>query len=202
MKTKFLIILSFMVVSLQAQTRQAVKTIFGEENPKIGYFVNPSCQIGEIAGNAAILPGFGAGVVFNEQIYLGISYKFSASENTPKGEPDNRLYLDQRYYGLKIGYAVHPEKVVHVSFPVELGAGETELDLKDSYENDTSIPAGDAWFCYVESGVALEINLHKYLKVNIGAEYRFLSGRSFRNLTDKDLSGMSFSIGLKMGMFR
>ncbi len=201
MKTKFLIILSFVVVSIQAQTRQAVKTIFGKENPKIGYFINPSFQFGEIAGNTAILPGLGAGVVFNNQIYLGINYKFIASENTPKGEPDNRLYLDQRYLGLKFEYAIQPEKVVHVSFPIELGTGETELDLKDSYEDDQLVPNGDSWFCYFEPGVALEINLHKYIKLNIGAEYRFLRGRSFRNMTAKDLSGMSFSTGLKIGRF-
>jgi len=201
MKTKFLIILSFIVVNIQAQTSQAVKSIFGKENPKIGYFINPSFQFGEIAGNTAILPGLGAGVVFNNQIYLGINYKFIASENTPKGEPDNRLYLDQRYLGLKFEYAIQPEKVVHVSFPIELGTGETELDLKDSYEDDRVVPTGDDWFCYFEPGVALEINLYKYLRLYFGVEYRFLSDVTFRNLTAKDFSGMNFSIGIKMGLF-
>ena len=201
MKTKLLIILCFIVIKTNAQTKQAVKTVFGIKNPRIGYFINPSCQFGEIAGNTAILPGLGAGVVFNNQIYLGINYKFIASENTPKGEPDNRLYLDQRFYGLKFEYAIQPEKVVHVSFPIELGTGETELDLKDSYEDENLIPTDDAWFCYLEPGVALEINLYKYLKLNLGAEYRFLSDVAFHNLTSKDLSGMNFSIGIKVGMF-
>lgn len=201
MKTKFLIVLSFIVVNIHAQTRQPVKTIFGKENSKIRYFINPSCQVGEIAGNTAILPGLGTGIVFNNQIYLGINYKFIASESTPKGEPDNQLYLDQHYYGLKFEYAIQPEKVVHVSFPIELGVGETELDLKDSYEDENLIPTDDAWFWYLEPGVSLEINLYKYLKINLGAEYRFLSNVAFRNLTSKDLSGTNYSIGVKMGIF-
>ena len=121
--------------------------------------------------------------------------------NTPNGELDSRLYLDQRYYGLKFEYAIQSGKVVHVNFPVEIGAGETELDLKDSYDNDGIVPADDAWFAYLEPGVALEINLQKYVKLNFSVGYRLVSDLSYRNLTEKDLIGMTYSVGLKIGIF-
>jgi hypothetical protein len=201
MKIRLLILMCFPGLYTAAQTNEDLKSVFGNGKPDIGYFISPSCQFGEIAGSTAILPGIGAGVVFNKNIYLGMNYKFIASENTPDGEPDNRLYLDQRYYGLKFEYAIQPGKVVHVNFPIELGAGETELDLKDSYEDEGLVPTDDVWFAYLEPGVALEINLQKYVKFNLSAGYRFVSDTSFRNLTEKDWMGMTYSVGLKIGLF-
>lgn len=201
MKSKLLIILCFIVINITAQTNQAVKTFFGKEESNMGYFINPSCQFGEIAGSTAIIPGIGAGVVFQDRIYLGINYKYIASENTPEGEKDNRLYLEQRWIGIKCGYSINPGKVVHFNFPIEFGGSEIEMDLKDSFENEFIVPSDDAWFYYLEPGVTLEINLYKYLKLHFEAQYRFLSDVAFRNLTAKNLSGMNYSIGVKMGIF-
>jgi hypothetical protein len=200
-KIKLLLLFSTIMLATTAQTDEEVKTLFGRGKPDIGYFINPSCQFGEIAGTNAILPGIGAGVVFNDRIYLGINYKFIVSENTPDGELDTRLYLDQRYFGLRFEYAIRPEKVVHVNFPVELGIGETELDLKDSYEDDGSVPSGDASFAYLEPSAALEINVQKYVKLNFTAGYRFVSDLSFRNLKENDLMGITYSVGIKIGIF-
>jgi hypothetical protein len=201
MKIRLFILMCFIGLSSTAQPNEATKTVFGNGKPDIGYFISPFCQFGEIAGSTAILPGIGAGVVFNNHIYLGMNYKFIASENTPEGEPDNRLYLDQRYFGFKFEYAIQSGKVVHLNFPIELGAGETELDLKDSYEDEGLVPTDDVWFAYLEPGVALEINLQKYVKLSLSAGYRFVSDTSFRNLTERDLMGMTYTVGFKIGIF-
>jgi len=200
---KVKLLLSFFAIAMTslAQTKEEAKTFFVNGNPEIGYFISPSFQVGDIAGSTAILTGLGAGIVFNRNIYLGMNYKFIASENTPEGEPDSRLYLDQRYYGLKFEYAIQPGKVVHVNFPIELGAAETELDLKDSYEKEGLVPTDDAWSAYLEPSVALEINLYKYIKLNIAGGYRLVSNVSFRNLTEKNLTGITCSAGLKVGIF-
>jgi hypothetical protein len=92
--------------------------------------------------------------------------------------------------------------MVHLNFPLEIGAGEIELDLKDSYENDqVIIPSEDAWFAYLEPGVAVEINLQKFIKLNLSAGYRFVSDVTFRNISEKDLKGFTFTTGLKIGLF-
>ena len=201
-KAKLLLLFFTIAVTTIAQINESTKTVFGSGKPDIGYFIIPSCQVGEIAGNTAILPGIGAGVVLNDRLYLGINFKYIATENTPEGETDNRLYLDQRYGGVRFEYAVQPEKVIHFNFPIEFGVGETELDLKDSYENGGLVPTDDAWFAYLEPGVALEINLHKYIKLNISGGYRFISNVTFRNLTEKNLGGITCSAGLKIGIFQ
>jgi hypothetical protein len=183
-----------------AQQAEETKTLFGNSKTHIGYFIIPSCQIGEIAGSIAVLPGIGAGIILNNKISLGINYRFIATENTPDGESDTKLYLDQQYTGVKGEYSLFPEKAAHLNFQLEAGMGHTEFDLKDAYESG-DVPVNDASFAYLEPGAALEINLWKYLKLDLGAGYRFISDVTFSNLTEKDFKGFTCSVGLKIGLF-
>ncbi len=201
MKIKLIIILSAVVINITAQTNEEAKTLFGNGKPHIGYFINPSCQFGNFAGTNAVIPGIGAGVILNKKYSLNILYKLTVTESTPAGEA-NQLYLHGQWFGFKAEYSLKPEGMVHLNFPLEIGAGEIELDLKDSYENDqVFIPSGDAWFAYLEPGVAVEINLQKFIKLNLSAGYRFVSDVTFRNISEKDLKGFTFTTGLKIGLF-
>ena len=202
MRIKIIILLSSIVLNLTAQTSKEVKTLIGTGTPRIGYFITPFCQFGSIAGSPAVIPGVGAGIVFNNNISMDLRYKFIATENTPVGDVDNRLYLDGQWFGIKGEFSLKPENAFHVNFFLEAGTGEIELDLKDSYENQqVLIPSEDAWFANLEPGVALEINLWKYLKLNLAAGYRFVSDVTFRNLSQRDLMGFTYSAALKIGIF-
>jgi hypothetical protein len=202
MKIKLLFLFISIAFTTTAQTNEGVKTLFGNGIPHLGYFISPLCQVGQIAGSTAIVPGVGAGVVLNKNIYLGLVYKFIATENTPSGETDNTLYLDQKWGGIKCEYAVSPDKVVHLNFPLEAGISHIELDKKDSYsDRGFTLSDNDASFAYVEPGVALEINMHSYVKLNFTAGYRFVSDVAFRSVTGKDLTGLNCSISLKIGIF-
>jgi len=200
MKTILIILFCTAAFNAAAQQAEETKTLFGSGKPHIGYFVIPSCQIGEIAGSTAVLPGIGAGIILNNKISLGINYRFIATENTPVGETDTRLYLDQNYAGVKGEYILFPEKAAHLNFQLEAGMGHTEFDLKDAYESG-DVPVNDASFAYLEPGAALEINLWKYMKLDLGAGYRFVSDVTFSNLTEKDFMGFTFTAGLKIGIF-
>jgi hypothetical protein len=203
MKQYFIIfIFSAFAASISAQSGEETKTIFGNGKPEMGYFLSPSCQIAKFAGSTAVIPGLGAGVIFNKNISLGLVYKLTVTEKTPVGESDNRLYLHGQWGGIKAEYSIRPVNAVHLSFPLEIGVGEIETDLKDSYENQSvTIPAGEAWFANIEPGVALEVNLHKYLKLNLSAGYRLVSDISYRNLTEKNLMGFTSTATLKFGIF-
>ena len=49
--------------------------------------------------------------------------------------------------------------------------------------------------------MAVEINLQKFIKLNLSAGYRFVSDVTFRNISEKDLKGFTFTAGLKIGLF-
>ena len=201
MKIKLSIILCAVVLNTAAQTNHEATTIFGNGKPHVGYFLNPSIQVGKFAGSTAVIPGIGAGVLFNNKFSAGVLYKFTITENTPAGEAD-QLYLHGQWFGLKAEYSLKPERVVHVSFPVEIDAGEIEFDIKDSYENQAAaVPSGDAWFLNIEPGIAAEINLWKYIRLNLAAGYRFVSDVRLSNVSGSDLMGFTFSAGLKIGLF-
>ena len=202
MKFNILILFCVLSMTLTAQTNEEAKTIFGGSKPHLGYFVSPFVQVGKIAGSTAVLPGINAGVIFNNRLTVGASYKFIITENTPVGEADDRLYLDQFYAGLKVEYSIFPTKPVHLNLFLETGLGHTELDLKDAYEFDHFEGSGtNASFFYAEPGAAIELNLWKYLKLDIGAGYRFASAVTYRSITEKNIMGFSFSGGLKIGLF-
>jgi hypothetical protein len=202
MKNIFIILLSAATLNVSAQKNDSEKTLFGNGKLHLGYFISPSCQFGKLAGSAAVIPGLGAGIVINNKISLDLIYRQIVTENTPAGEADNRLYLDGHWGLLRCEYAINPGKAIHISFPIVAGIGEIEMDKKDSFENiPISVPLEDAIFANLEPGIALEINTFKYVKLNLSAGYRFVSDVSFRNLSGKDLSGVTFSAGLKIGIF-
>ncbi len=201
MKYTLSVLYLILTLNLAAQTNGETKTLFGKGNLHLGYFLSPLCQAGEIAGSTALIPGINAGVVINDKFYLGLVYKYIATENTPTGELEN-LYLDQRWGGVRCEYSIKPWKIVHLNFPIEAGISHIELDLKDAYENHAmAIPTNDASFGYLEPGIALEINLMKYVKLNLSTCYRFVSEIKYRNLSRTDLAGINCAISFKIGIF-
>ena len=55
----------------------------------------------------------------------------------------------------------------------------------------------------VEPGVNLEINLVKFLRFSAGISYRYIYGTKFDvvDITDEDLSNLSFNASFKFGFF-
>jgi hypothetical protein len=201
MKYFIIVIFCVLTITVQAQTGGTAKTLFGGKDLKVGYFVNPSVQVGEIAGKSSTIPGIGAGVILDNKVSMSILYKMSLSENTPPGEL-NEFYLHSQFVGLKLEYLLKPDNPVHLTFPLELGAGDVELDLKDNFENSNiSVPSEDRGFFYIEPGIALEVNVMKYLKFGIGASYRLVSNMTFRTVSSNDLQGFNISAGIKVGLF-
>jgi hypothetical protein len=201
MKIKLIIILYAISFNVIAQTEKDVKSIFGNGKLHSGYFLTPSVKSGNIAGSTNVITGIGAGVIFNNKFSLDGSYRFTVTENSPAGE-DPAYYLHGRWFGLGGEYTVMPEKIIHLGFPVEVGLGEIELDVKDSFENmHMPVIQDEAWFFNIEPAIALEVNVWKYIKLNFKAGYRFVSNINFRNITEKDLAGVTFSLGIKAGIF-
>jgi hypothetical protein len=201
MKTiSLLLVFCVVALNLNAQSDENPKTIFGNGTPDMGYFIRPTCSFGKIAGTTAVLPGVGMGIILNNKLSLSLNYKLIVTENTPVGEADTRLYLDQQYFGLKCEYSIFPISPVHANFYLDSGVGHTELDLKDAFEFDY-YDQTDASFGYLEPGAAIELNIWKYIRMDFGAGYRFASKVTYRSLTEKNLVGVNYFVGLKIGIF-
>lgn len=203
MKSELMVMLLILAVSVTAQTSGEKRTLFGNRKPEIGYIATPSCQIGNFAGSIAVIPGIGAGVLLGNKYYLGLNYRFTATENTPAGGSNNNLYLDQRWGGMRLEYSLFPEKTFHLNFPVEIGLSHIENDMKESFRGVPDIPVsyGEATFGYIEPGVVVEINLMKFARLNFSVGYQFTSSVTFDNLTERDFRGFLYAVALKIGVY-
>lgn len=122
----------------------------------------------------------------------------------------NELYsndLRQSFAALSVAYTPKANNLVHISFPLMIGAIRYNDGLEPRLVNSTAMPgpgrSGDYYWRYSRSafglqpGVNAELNVHKYIRFFVGANYRLAIG----NDELPELSGLSGQIGLKVGFF-
>ncbi|MFP4091617.1 MAG: hypothetical protein ACLFUB_15495 [Cyclobacteriaceae bacterium] len=177
------------------------QTLFSK-TPEIGFYVSPGMQVGPLAGETAGFAAFKGGITFAQQFTVGGLYSFSFNEFTPSAETDQDIYMDVQLGGLLLEYTLSPSKLFHFTFPLAVGAGEIQMDWKESSPNYNNDVLSEDNFFFVEPGAMLEINLARYIRLNTGLTYRLVPGGvDFRSYDASDISGFTGSFGLKFGIF-
>lgn len=167
---------------------------FGKD---VSFMVAPSFAYTRMDGDGMTMLNLRAGGVIKRKLALGGFYAFSIGDTEPQSEIIPNLYMDYRAVGGFLEYTLHSDKLVHFTFPLLIGVGEVEMD------NDFgSADFGESSFLVVEPSALLEINLHQYIKINLGVTYRFVGDMSYRNLDNTDISGVVGQVGLKLGIFK
>ncbi len=235
MKNTFLlslVIITLFAGSVAAQDSTRSKTWFSNtKNSKrlhyIGAYVSPEVQYGSLAGSFTPISGMSAMLVFNKKWALGLAAYGTATEFTPSSINTNKaLSYEANYGGLKLEYTPKPNDVLHVSFPILIGAGMANIDSVSTKTNYSFNKRGDkgrggdfgredrnrnenedAFFIF-QPGIKLETNVLRIAKLFIGANYRIAAGKSSLTSsntalipTSAQLSGVSFSFGAKIGVF-
>lgn len=133
----------------------------------------------------------------NNKFALGAFWSTSINEIVPQSETLLNVYMDYWSVGGFAEYTLFSKKLVHLTFPLYIGYGEVEMD------NERGNPGlGESNFFQVEPSALLEINLLKYMRLNIGTGYRFVGQMNYRNFNQSDISGLTGYVGLKVGLFR
>lgn len=193
----FLIVLLIILSSgAEAQEQDSTQTLF-RSSVKVSELWTPEIKINSIQGDIGTLIGFYGGALINRTILLGITGGVNLSH--PK--------VNYGYFGAIGQIIINPEKLVHFSGQLEVAYGSTK-----DYENPKSGLLDNFWnisgasFFLMEPGAGFELNLSKRLTLVAGISYRFVSGLNENNenisithVTNKDLSGVNFNIGLKFG---
>jgi hypothetical protein len=119
------------------------------------------------------------------------------------------------YGGFLFQYTLFPKSVVHVTFPVMIGGGylgyltgygrSWDNNGNNNWDNYHEVLDYDVFF-FVEPGVQAEINLLKFMRLAIGASYRYSPNFDLYDPDTKDIgktfmNGFNFTAGLKFGMF-
>ena len=202
-KALALTIICFLLVqnNLSAQEGTEANTLFGNkpiiDKSKIGLFIAPALGLSQMAGKDAALFNLRGGVSFNEKLSIGAFYNVSLNQIRPENEVIPNIYLDYWSAGALIEYTILSKNIVHLTFPINLGYGEVQMDSENGELN-----LGEANFLLIEPSALLEINLIKNVRFNLGAGYRFIEQMNYRSTDESDFTGLTGYIGLKIGLFR
>jgi hypothetical protein len=183
------------------QEQQEAKTLLGHGKPfnkkDWGYFVAPALGFTQMDGANATLFHIRGGIDHRSGLSMGMFYSRSMNDIRPQSEAASDVYLDYQVVGGFAEYTLWSKRLFHLSLPLYIGYGEVELDTEDG-----SAGMGEANFYQVEPSALLEVNVHRFVRFNVGAGYRFVGQMTYRNMDQRDLSGFTGYVGLKIGVFR
>jgi hypothetical protein len=184
-----------------AQSEDDAKTLFGNGKPlntdNVGLFVAPAFGLTQMDGSAASLFNLRGGLNFDDKLSLGAYFSTSMNQIRPESELVPNVYMDYWTVGAFAEYTLLSKRAFHLTFPLFLGYGEVEMD-----NNDGELQFGEANFFQIEPSALLEVNLHKYVRFNLGAGYRLVGDMNYRNFDQSDISGVTAYAGLKFGLFQ
>lgn len=188
-------------VNLFSQNNNEANTLLGNGNmikkEQIGLFIAPNYNITQMDGSIASLVNLRCGINLKNKFSFGAYLNTSLNPIRPTSETIQNIYMDYWSTGGFVEYTLFSKNVVHMTFPIYVGYGEVEMDNEIGYTG-----LGEANFFQIEPTALLEVNLHKHIRFNIGAGYRFVGKMKYRNFNQSDISSLTGCIGLKFGLFR
>lgn len=174
-------------------------TLFGSGQGKkadLGFMVAPSYGFTQMDNAWASLVEIRGGLVIGDRFTVGGFFTFSVNDMVPASETVSDIYMDYRAGGGLLEYTLFSRRLFHLTVPLLIGAGEVEMD-----SDAGSAGLGESTFFLIEPAALLEINVHKNVRLNLGAAYRFIGEMSYRNLDQRDLAGFAGKVGVKVGLF-
>lgn len=107
------------------------------------------------------------------------------------------------YGGLLLEPVVWSKKLVHVTFPLSIGAGW--LGYVEDWEDEYYYGGGDLMdndvFWYIEPGINAEVNITNYFRIDVGISKRFTQDLSLYNTPSDAFDKLNYSLTLKFGGF-
>jgi len=182
-----------------------IQTLAGK-NGHHGGFGGISFRASEFNGKDIILTGFRAGWIINRALAIGFEgYGIIPTVEYENIDPD--ISLRSRsvggYGGMFLEPIIFSNKVVHVTFPVAGGAGWLGyiVDWEQNYNFYPNDLLDDDVFWYLEPGAALELNVARNFRINMGASYRFTKDLRLMSTPTSAFDAWNYFLTLKFGRF-
>lgn len=177
--------LSFVNAQEEAEKDQIeYRTLFKDKEKKTKHGGYAALAFGytEIDSKSAMHIGGRAAWVINHTFALGFAGKgFFNNLDKPYPVTNADYTVAGGYGGMFFQPILFPKHPVHISFPILIGAGGVTVNPTDNrnryhwdYDYDyDNYPYDYDWFFVIEPGVDVEFNLLRYLRMSVGASYRF-----------------------------
>jgi len=182
-----------------------IQTLAGK-NSHHGGFGGVSFRSSEFNNKDIILVGFRGGWIINRALAVG----FEGHGIVPTAEYENidpGSSLSSRSVGGYGGMFLEPiilsNTVVHVTFPVAGGAGWlgyiVDWEQNQNYYSNDLIDEDVFW--YLEPGAAIELNVARNFRINMGASYRFTKDLELISTPTSAFDAWNYFLTLKFGSF-
>lgn len=213
---KIIVLIMFIFVSVPiiSQTNEQ-ETLFDSDEITFGGYGGPEVRFTEFNNDFGVLVGARGGLIVNSVFTVGLagyglvtSHVVDGYQGVPYKGLDSNAYLRIGYGGLHLGVIVEPNKLIHITAGILIGAGGAAYTTPYYYEWEGKHDRDDYFRTYERSAffvaepqLSAELNLLKFMRMEVNAGYRLISGVSLPNTTNRDLSGFSGSIIIKFGKF-
>jgi hypothetical protein len=154
----------------------------------------PMFKFSQLNDTFGFLAGGKLGWIINYQYLLGVEGYWLVND-VPGPEIGGRLAPDlaMKYGGLTLEYIVTPQNTVHFSVATLAAMGSVAYDYSDVRDDDT--------YWVIEPSLNVYLNMTQYLKVGLGAGYRYVSDVDLGGLTGEDLSGIVATLSINFGSY-
>lgn len=109
-------------------------------------------------------------------------------------------YIHMGYGGGLLELHFSPKSLFHISAGVLLGAGGITFDTKSEDTDNDRERHGDTFFV-AEPEINLFVNVTRFLRIGIGASYRYVNGINSEELSDSDFRGPAAQVMFAFGWF-
>lgn len=187
---------------------QQIETLFNRSKTRehsVGAYGAISNKFTRIDGKFASMGGIYGGVYINHAFTIGVSA--SALNNNLRvpeqysKEPSKAMSYFYGQAGLFTEYVMASNRTVHLTAQLTAGPGVVAQYKRWDFDNDDDKYYGANVFAVVEPGVNAEINLLRWMRLTTGVSYRQTFNSKVPGLSDKKLSGMTITVGMKFGKF-
>jgi len=137
--------------------------------------------------------------IINHRVGLGGKGYFLVNE--VKAKELQNIKLEFGCWGGLVEYIIASDKRVHANINIMIGAGAVRYAVIDYQDDHSDIDHSDDGFFAMEPAVDLVLNVHKNIRIGIGAAYRIVNRVDYMDLSNSDLNGFSGEIVLMFGAF-
>jgi len=211
MKKILLLILSAVFIFSSTYSQEGdeeIQTIFSRVSSN-GFYGGLSLGYSDIDQRHAFVVGARGAWIINHSLAIGLGGKAFANEYEFDALEGEYVNLQGGYGGLLIEPILGGQQRIHLAIPILIGGGGImHADEYDphwpsgaGYYTDRSYINDRAAFFVLEPGVELELNLLRFLRVSLGAYYRYTSQIDLYDTPSDALNGFSYELAVKFGKF-
>jgi hypothetical protein len=160
----------------------------------------PLVMVSTVRDEAAVFVGGRGGWLLDGRFTIGgggVGLANDIPAPPGAGGATEQLELEMGYGGLWVEYTFAPLRLLHVSIGTLVGGGGLSLAFRDG----GAYGAGEDGFFVAEPMVVAELNLATFVRVDLGAAYRWIEGAEMQGLSRSDVSGPSLVAAVKFGSF-